>query len=378
MFILKLLLHIGSQKTASASIQHFCTLNSQLLKSLGYLYPKNPDSFYVLNYLAAQLAKGQGDSTAGYLEKVREQAKREKCHTVVISAESFYGMTWFFFDFQAKPREEDYWGSEARLIEEMRQCCNGYDEIKIACYLGPQDEYAVSLYNQFVENNFGISDSFEEFVETAKSIFDYERHIRLWKNVFGADAIFLRNYSTCKQDIPRDFCENFLNPDCFHKAEHKEFRSNLSLSRDVLEFKRIFNRTKPDRSLAYVSARCYREITPNFPDQPGYQVYAPYEFRKNIFGGFVDGNRQLAERYSLGDLLPVTNSQEPTYPGLSFEKAAEVYLCYRSDMSRPRNRVELGLRRFINFLMNRLPGGRSIFTPLRSLKNQLSLRFSGW
>jgi hypothetical protein len=375
---MKLLLHIGSHKTGSTSIQHFCTLNSGLLKSQGYLYPKNPDSAYVPNYLAAQLAKGQGNKTAEYLKQVCEQAQRGKCHTVVISAESFYGMTWFFLDNHGKPWEEDYWQIETRLIEEMRKCCDGYDEIRIACYLKPQDEYAVSLYNQFVKNNFGISDSFEEWVERAKPIFNFERHIRLWESVFGADAIFLRNFSTSKQDLSRDFCENFLNSDCFHKAEHKEFRSNLRLSRDVLESKRIFNRTQPDRSLAYVSARSYREITPNFPDKPGYQVYAPYEFRKNVFGHFLEGNRLLAERYELGELLPVSNSYEPTYPGLSPEKASEVDLCYSTDMNRLRNRLELGLRRIINFLMDRLPGGRALFAPLRSLQNRLRLKFSGW
>lgn len=375
---MKLLLHIGSHKTASTSIQHFCALNRELLKCHGYLYSKNKDSAYVFNFLAAQLAKGMGDRTAQYLQKVRARAEKENCHTVIISAESFYAMTWFFLDFQGKLREGNYWDNEARLIEEMRKCCNGYDEIRIACYLRPQDEYATSLYNQFVKNVFGISDSFEEFVETAKPIFDYEHHIRLWENVFGADSISLRNYSTCKQNLFRDFCGNFLSPDCFDKASKKEFRSNLRLSRDVLEFKRIFNRTQPDRSLAFISLRCFMGIANTFKDQPGYQIYAPYEFRKNVFGRFVEGNRQLAERYELGDLPPVTSSQEPTYPGLSSEKASEVDICYRTDMSRFRNRLELGLRRFINFLINRIPWGKAIFAPLRSLQNRLRLKFSGW
>jgi hypothetical protein len=375
---MKLLLHIGSHKTGSTSIQHFCTLNSGLLKSLGYLYPENNDSAYFSNFLAAQLAKGQGSLTEQHLKRAHEQARQEKCHTVIISAESFYGMTWFFLDFQGKLREGDYWQSEARLIEELYKYCGEFDEIEIACYLRPQDEYAVSLYNQSVKDIFGISDSFEEWVEIAKSIFDYESHIRLWEKVFGANSISLRNYSTCKQDLIRDFCDKFLNSECFDKADKKEFRSNLRLSRDVLEFRRIFNRTKPDRSLAYVGARCFREITPKFPDKPGYQVYAPYVFRKNIFSSFVEGNRRLAERYGLEDLLPVTNSEEPTYPGFSFEKAAEVYLCYQLEMNGPRNKWELGLRRFINFLMNRIPGGRSIFAPLRSWQNRLRLKFSGW
>ena len=204
---MKLLLHIGSHKTASTSIQHFCALNRDLLKSYGCLYPKNKDSAYVFNFLAAQLAFGKGDLTKRYLQEVRTKAEREKCHTVIISAESFYAMTWFFLDIQGKQYEGDYWQNEARLIKELSKCCEGYDEVGVVCYLRPQDDYAASLYNQFVKNTFGICDSFEEFIETARPLFDYKSHIQLWENVFGTDFISLRNYSAHKEDLTKDFCD---------------------------------------------------------------------------------------------------------------------------------------------------------------------------
>jgi hypothetical protein len=375
---MKLILHIGSHKTASTSIQHFCVLNRELLKSYGYFYPKNKDSAYVFNFLAAQLAHGKGDQTARFLQKVRAEAEKEKCHTVIISAESFYAMTWFFLDVQGKPRADDYWQNETGLIKELFNFCDGFDEISIACYLRPQDEFAASLYNQFVKNVFGISEAFEEFIETAKPIFDYERHIQLWGNVFGADSISIRNFSTCKENITKDFCESFLTADCFHEAKKKDFMANLRLSRDVLEFKRIFNRIKPDRSLAFIALCCFMEIDKEFKDKPGYQVFAPNEFRKTYFSSYMEGNDKLAERYNLGEFPAMGNELEPTYPGLSLEKATEVYLRLRFQLDLPKKKWELVLRRLANLLMNRLPGGRWLLAPIRTLNNQLRLRFSGW
>ncbi len=375
---MKLLLHIGSHKTASTSIQHFCVLNRDLLKSHGFLYPKNKDSAYVFNFLAAQLAFGKGDLTKRYLQEVRTKAEREKCHTVIISAESFYAMTWFFLDVQGEQYEGDYWQNEARLIKELSKYCDGYDEVRVVCYLRPQGDFAASLYNQFVKNTFGISETFEEFLESAKPIFDYKRHIQLWENVFGADPVSLRNFSACKEDVTKDFVEEFLSRDCFGKAEKRTDYSNTRLSRDVLEMKRIFNKTRPDRSLAFIALRCFMEIDKEFKDKPGYQVFASNEFRKTYFSSFIEGNEILAESFHLGEFPTIVNKQDPTYPGLSLEKATEVYLRLRFILDRPGNKMELALRRFANILMNRLPGGRFLMAPVRTLNNQLRLRFSGW
>lgn len=375
---MKLLLHIGSHKTASTSIQHFCVLNRDLLKSHGFLYPKNKDSAYVFNFLAAQLAFGKADLTKRYLQEARDKAERENCNTVVISAESFYAMTWFFLDVQGKSREGDYWQNEESLIKELSKCCDGYDEVEVVCYLRPQDDFAASLYNQFVKNTFGISEAYEEFTEKASPVFDYERHVQLWTNIFGVDSVSLRNFSACKEDITKDFCEEFLSRDCFDKAEKKTDYSNTRLSRDVLEMKRIFNKTRPDRSLAFIALRCFMEIEKEFKDEPGYQVFTSHSFRNAFFSSYIEGNEKLAKRYHLGAFPTMGNALEPTYPGLSLEKATEIYLRLRFQLDRPKNKWELALRRLANLLINRLPGGRYLMAPVRTLNNQLRLRFSGW
>lgn len=373
---MKLLIHIGTQKTATTSIQHFCVHNRGLLKSRGYLYPKNNSHPFLFNFLAEQLAQGKQDRVARYLRKVRTRGQREKCHTVIISAESFYAMSLFFLSPREKSRASEYWQIETRLIEELYKCCDGYDDIKIVCYLRPQDDFAAALYNQFVKISPYFDETYEEFIEGDKPIFDYERHIRLWEKCFGMDSVSIRNFFNCKGDIVEDFFENFLEPDVFYMANKQEFRSNLRLNRDVLEFKRIFNSTNPDLSLAYTSIRFHNEINTNFFDNPGDQIFATHDYRKKIFGPFSEGNNNLAERYGLGELPVIVKQQDPTYTGLSTEKAFEIYLRLQFLLDRPGTRLELALRRLANMFRSYFPGGELLLSSIRALRFRLRSRFS--
>ena len=374
---MKLLIHIGTQKTATTSIQQFCVLNRGLLKSCGYLYPKNNIHPFLFNFLARQLARGERERVARYLQKICAEGQREKCHTVIISAESFYAMSFFLLPPREKSRASDYWQIEARLIEELYKCCDGYDDIKIVCYLRPQDDFAAALYNQFVKISPYFDETYKEFIEGDKAIFDYERHIQIWEKNFGADSISIRNFLTCKEDIVEDFFETFLESDIFCKANKMEFRSNLRLSRDVLEFKRIFNSTNADPSLAYIGIRFHNKINPEFVDKPGYQIFATQDYRNKTFGPFSAGNDNLAERYGLGELPVIVNEQDPTYPGLNAEKAFEIYLRLRFLLDKPGTRLELALRRLANMFRSHFPGGRWLLSPLRILRIWLKSRFPG-
>ena len=371
---MKLLIHIGTQKTATTSIQHFCVHNRGLLKSGGYLYPKNNTHPFLFNFLAEQLVQGKQGRVARYLRRVRIQGQREKCHTVIISAESFYAMSFFFLSPREKSRAKEYWQIETRLIEELHQCCEGYDDIKIVCYLRPQDDFAAAFYNQLIKISPNFFETYEEFIEGDRPIFDYQRHIRLWEKSFGAESISIRSFLACKGDIVEDFCDNFLQPDFYRKASKKEFRSNLRLNRDVLEFKRVFNSTSSDKPLADIGIQCHMKINEEFADKPGYQIFATRDYRKSFFAPFSDGNDILAERYGLGELPVIVNEQDPTYPGLTSEKSFEINHRLRFFMDKPGTRLKLALGRLEHFFMSRFPGGRWLLYPVRVLRTQLRLR----
>lgn len=373
---MKLVLHIGTHKTATTSIQHFCALNRAALRKYGYFYPRIDLSAYVANFLASGLAHGREAEVAARLLRARSDAAKAGCHTVVISAESFYAMTTSFVDIPGRPRE-DYWVNEQRLIEKLRDCCEDL-EVRVLAYLRPQDEFASSLYNQLVKNVFGIDHSYDEFIGAMRLAFDYEGHFALWEKIFGSENVRLRNFLACRDRVITDFCETALEGSCLDIGAESEIFSNRRLTRDVLEVKRIFNRTKPDRSLAYVAARMFDRISDDMPDRPGYQVFATSDARRRDFAQFEQGNVALAERHDLGRLPTVNGTAEPMYPGLTMERAVEAYLRYRMAMDRPRPRAELALRRIANLLKAKVPGGERLLRPVRKANNYLRLRLDGF
>ncbi|MCB1681065.1 MAG: hypothetical protein KDI65_03950 [Alphaproteobacteria bacterium] len=375
---MKLLLHIGTHKTATTSLQHFFALNRSLLKTHGFFYPENDDSAYVFNFLASRVAFGKAGETAAFLTATRKKAEEANCHTVVISGESFYAMTGFFLDLQKRERSDNYWTHEERLVQDVKEACAGYEDILVTCTFRPQDELAGSLYNQFVKNVFGISESYSKFLEHSRPIYDYAEHLSLWEKAFGKEALRLKNFNAVKKDIIRDFCASFLTETCFEQASIKELESNTRLNRDILEVKRLYNATKPDPALAFVSARTFRAINDHFPDSDGYQVFANPDEQKAFFSAFQAGNDTLCQSYGLTPLPAYSEGQALTYPGLNAQKTAEIYLQFCENLYSPRNRVEIGLRRTARFIMDKMPGGKAVMDPVRKLHNSLRLRLSGW
>lgn len=375
---MKLILHIGTHKTATTSLQHFFALNRSKLAAQGFFYPENDDSAYVFNFLASRVAFGKQAEAADFLAKAREKAKQAGCHTVLISGESFYAMTAFFFDLQKRTRTEDYWAHEERLILAVKECCAGYDDVRIVCLFRPQDELAGSLYNQLIKNTFGISESYAEFLEQTRPLYDYQKHVALWEGAFGKECVNIKNFHSVKSDVIRDFCRSFLTESCFEIAELKDFEANTRLNRDVLEVKRLYNATKPDPALAFVSARTFRDINDHFPDQNGYQIFCLPEEQSAYFDPYQQGNDLLCRSYGMEPLRSLSRADPPTYPGLSPDITSNVYLQFCERLYSPRNRIEIMGRRAARFVMERIPGGKAVVDPLRRLHNSIRLRFSGW
>lgn len=375
---MKLLLHIGTHKTATTSLQHFCVRNRDLLISEGFYYPENDDSAYVFNFLASAVAFDKLSKVENFLQKALDSAIAKNCHTVILSAESFYAMTGFFHDLQGREREKGYWEMEDVFVRNVKSSCDIFSDIQIICYFRPQDEFASSLYNQLVKNVFGVSYDFEEFLKSALPIFDYSKHIDLWENAFGRDTIKLKNFMSVKKNIIQDFCQSFLTVRCFDEAKMQDFESNTRLNRDVLEVKRLYNATKPDPALAYVSARSFRRINDAFRDEVGYQIFSELERREFYFSPYQEGNSLLCRTYSLDHLPSLSDHSPATYPGLSAQKTVEIYLKFCDDLYSLFNRLEIFLRRSARYIMDNAPAGKTVIQPLRKLHNYLRLRIGGW
>jgi hypothetical protein len=175
--------------------------------------------------------------------------------------------------------------------------------------------------------------------------------------------VTIRNLAADDFDVAKDFCAHFLDPACYEQAARKDYHADARLTRAVLEVKRIYNRIKPDRPLALIAARCFREISGRFNDRPGCQVFASLAARRDFFSPFAAGNEALAARQHIATLPVITAESEPAWSGLDMETAVEIYLRFRMMMDRPTNRIELTARRLANAIMKRLPSGRAMLAP---------------
>lgn len=377
---MKLILHAGSHKTATTSIQHFCAVNRKALEAHGFYYPRNTSSSYVFNFLASDIALGRIDKTTAFLEKVRRDAEVRGCHTVLLSAESFYAMTAFFIDIQKRARAQaDYFANEASFVSAFRRGCVGYEAVQAIFYFRPQDDFAASLYNQFVKSVFGISDSYPDFVKKIAPVFDYAGHVALWEECFGCDNVAVRNFLSCKADPVKDFCYAFLGEACYRSAPKTAFLANTRLSRDVLEFKRLLNSRDMDRSYKYLVMRALSNISADFPDRDGgYQVFDCLDNRRTFFAPFEAGNNILMQRYDFAALPVIGKGEEPTYPQLSADVKQQIEAALELAMSKPENRFSLFARRLANRIMDGLPGGRVLLQPVRVATHRLRFLVQGW
>src|SRR3989344_5912389 len=96
---MQFILHIGQSKTGTTALQRFLSANRAGLVRRGILYPDVQLGGIRLNVLNHNPF---ADSLAGevrhphlspeeYIKQFREQAVESNCHTILLSAESFFG-----------------------------------------------------------------------------------------------------------------------------------------------------------------------------------------------------------------------------------------------------------------------------------------------
>lgn len=375
---MKLILHIGTHKTATTSIQHFCALRRKKLKQNGILYPHNPDSAYVMNNLAAQIVHGKEEQTQNFLNKSLETAKKCRAHSVVISGESFYAMTNFFKLLAGeKMTREAYFSNEEKYIKIFRDYCQIFDSIDVFCTFRAQEEYANALYNQLIKNTRGIDQDYLSFLDTINFALDYSSHIKIWEKYFGQNNLHLVDFDTIKPNPTKYFCDVFLGTPLY-SDDGGAIHSNKRLSRDVLEFKRIQNTKTFDRAKAFVSIQAYHQLSEEFPDAKNWQIFVPLSERQNIFSKYDDGNAVLKRDYNLQPLQTMSIFEDSDYPGLSDDKARCIQERLDALLSKPASRTEYLIRHLVHKMIARFSFLDQLLNPVRSMRNSIRLKLEGW
>lgn len=302
----KLILHIGTAKTGTTSIQNWGRENRQALRQQGVWYSQSMgDSNHTKIYQAvlrknvrkkglvpgapalnSSERQGYRDAIQADLKKEVLQAEKEGAHTFIISNEHCHS--------RLVTDEE---------VEDLKLILAPlFEEILIVCCLRPQVDVAVSLASTASKSGWIIDKEFFERVSESSAYFNYEKLIKRWGDAFQYESLnvvpFKRNANMVKY-----FMELLKLSDSGLKEIE---RANESLDVRSIAVANMLNRSKKDLQLE-------TDIL-NFQDLHSLSFQEPLvlnkNFAKEIHERVVESNNRLLKNYACmqnfdaDDLIP--------------------------------------------------------------------------
>ena len=296
-----LYIHIGTPKTGTTSLQHFCTENAKLFEEQGYCYPIFSHKFKYINIMR----NGFFLSYKGYDEnKNRNQMEEAKFFR--------QGMDFILDNFQKFDNiilsDEAIWNvvfkrGKTDLWERLKKEADEHDYvIKVVVYLRRQDSLATSWWNQKIKIGKRVysKDSWENFVkDPTKFELEYYDSLKFIEKFVEKENIIVRRFG--RQYFKNgSIFEDFIDAVGMRYSSHfviSEGQRNVSLVGNTHEIKRILN-TIPD--LRDQDNKFFRSIVIDMseqrPDLKKETMFSPEEALK-FMEQYREGNRKIMKEY---------------------------------------------------------------------------------
>lgn len=295
-----LFLHIGTPKTATTSIQHFCDDNQERLNQRSYCYPDysytytNVGKLRNAHFLFGRLFDENGERKYEKEDAIFDEGMNrlselfETYDNVILSDEGIwhYGLQ----------DDEKMW---KKLKEESQK---KKFSVKVIGYFRRQDEFLFSWWSQQIKEGMHPSSVLTweqmytelDFIQT----FYYENLERIASYV-GKENICVRIFDRSKF-IGGSIYADFMDAIGLEFTEEYKITKevqNISLSKDANGIKRVLN-TLPD--LDADSNNLFRkllvEISGEYPDDKTQSMFSKEEYYE-FMSHYEEGNRRLAKEY---------------------------------------------------------------------------------
>jgi hypothetical protein len=254
----ELYIHVGTHKTGTTALQHFFSLNREVLRKKGIEYPNDVGGEAGQHRLGWSFQKERGrpcrlaPSDMGSSEKEWALAIACGSHKILISSETLCKCN----------------SDNIRLIKKYT---SGY-QVKIIIYFRRQDTMANSMFNQIIKASDRKVKDYNQFIYKM----NYLDFLKEFAEVFGKESIIVRPYE--KQQfyngtIFADFLFYALRMELTDEFEIPKESLNSRLHRVVLEYKRLVNflPMTPQQifdtlyPLLEISCRYYQEEKADYP-----------------------------------------------------------------------------------------------------------------
>ncbi|NHK29525.1 hypothetical protein FF098_016570 [Parvularcula flava] len=322
---MRLILHIGTEKTATTTIQHFLYANRKALADKGialssvlgspnnrrlpaYCMPENAyDDFFRVRNIRTPEQKRALFATfeEDFAREVRKL--QQGANTMVISSEHLHSRL-----------------ERPESVEKVREILAPlFSQIEIVCYFREQSAVVKSLYSTSIKS--GHVKTFADFTRQCtpeEHRYNYETSFSLWAEAFGKDALRPKIYGR-EHFVDGDICADFLaiiDPALkvadFDAAVGEQ---NTSLGQAGLEIGRINNMVNP-RKLQGISNNNMRLRIMNaaFSTELAQRGSLDFDAATAIHDAFDASNRRFAA-YFLG----MTENPFPK-PGRSVREGDEI------------------------------------------------------
>lgn len=249
---MRLILHIGTPKTATTYLQDTLSMNSKWLASLGLSYPDmltgHVNNHMTLFYAAAQyihaFARGYGIHTDADRIAFRHKLKAHIRSLVDYAPE---GIDTLIFSSENLSANMDRPGVFS-LYEMLAPI---FDEITVVSYIRRQDDGLLSMYAEHMRQGFSHGD-FSEFITKTQTgpnpskWANYNRLLGNWADAFGKSNIVVRRFENehfkGNLGILSDFISLIKGRDTeIPNTVYKVKNSNISLSAPVLKYLSLLN-----------------------------------------------------------------------------------------------------------------------------------------
>jgi len=290
-------LHIGSGKTGTSSIQTFLHRNRKRLAELGLLYPKTPG---VTRHTRLGLFIRPDNALDDYIAWHRQDAAspaafRRSFRRRLFREINDSGLSRVLFS------DEALYSSSDEELRRLRRFTGRFaGSLRLVVYLRRQDDHLMSRYQQVVK--VGETRRLTEWAHDPEHADTYDYYVRLcaWERLLEPDEFVVRRFE------PDSFVDGSLLQDFFDAAGIDARADDLtptptrnpSLDAESVEFLRVFNLYRVENEAARVGLIYNRELVKRLAEHAaGQTLTMPTAFLDAFVAQWEEGNQAVARRY---------------------------------------------------------------------------------
>lgn len=295
----EVVLHIGTGKAGSTSIQAFCRDNREELAQRGLLYPTSPGRARHAGLSMSVKSDDELAITPGWQrrahqdpERFRRRLGRRLRREVEESGQARVLLS-----------DEELFGLSDEGLHRLADLAHRLaEQVRVVVYLRRQDDHMISRYQQGVK--IGWVARLQEWARTDFSaLYDYDARLRRHERLVAPDRVVVRRFESAGfagGSLHQDFLDAVGVAARADEMAHRA-RLNESLDAETVEFLRLLNLYRVEHEGATAGLIDNRALVRRLAEAAdGPALTLPEALLDRFMLQWRDSNRRVAEQY-LGD-----------------------------------------------------------------------------